>query len=159
EPGCPARLLPSPWSERGFSMMKQLIALGLAAPLLAGLGAWTGAGEPKTEDRSLAEVKRRLAEISGGAAALPKKGDRAAERLAALRRLNAYRYLSGAPADAVLDDQMNREAEAAAALCQRIGRLDHNPPNPGMKEEEYKLALKGVNSCNLHQGQGSLVEA
>src|SRR5262249_53377270 len=49
--------------------------------------------------------------------------------------------------------------EAAAALCQRIGRLDHNPPNPGMKEDEYKLALKGVHSCNLHQGQANLVEA
>ena len=60
--------------------MKQSIAVSLAALLLAGVGARTCGGEAKTEDRSLAEIKRRLAEINGGAAALPKKGDMAAER-------------------------------------------------------------------------------
>jgi uncharacterized protein YkwD len=147
-------------------MTRKLSHAGSVAVLLAGLVALAdgrqgaaGGDAPKGAVRSLAEVKRRLAEINGGPAVAPKAGDRDAERQAALRRLNAYRYLAGAPADVVLDDRMNREAEAAAALCKRTGRLDHKPANPGMPEDEYRLALKGTSSCNLHRGQATLTDA
>jgi hypothetical protein len=103
--------------------------------------------------RTAAELKKTLQEINS----LPKEKLDAvsAERQAALRLLKSYRYLVGVPyANVVLDDELNRYSQAAARLCQKIGRLDHHPKNPGLPEEEYQVALKGVVSSNLHWGGG-----
>jgi len=76
------------------------------------------------------------------------------KRVDAVRRLNAYRYLAGVPHDVTLKLEYCEYAEAAAEICARIGRLDHNPPNPGMPEEQYQKALTGARNANLHMGAG-----
>jgi hypothetical protein len=64
--------------------------------------------------------------------------------------VKAYRYLAElAYQNVTLDPEYNKLASAAAALCDRIGRLDHTPANPGLPEKEYKYAYKGTTSCNL----------
>ncbi len=78
-----------------------------------------------------------------------------ANNVAALRRLNAYRYLAGAPHDVTLGAEFCDLARAAADICARIGRLDHHPENPGMPEDEYRKALNGTTHANLHVGGGT----
>jgi hypothetical protein len=108
--------------------------------------------------RTLDEVKKALAEI---AAPPEKKPDAAtAERQAALRRLKAYRYLSGVPHDdLVLDDDLNAACDAGARLCEKLGRLEHTPKNPGWPEDEFRLAYRGTSQSNLGFGYRSLVDA
>ncbi|MFQ5843599.1 MAG: hypothetical protein ACE5JG_01275, partial [Planctomycetota bacterium] len=76
------------------------------------------------------------------------------ERLAiALKRLKAYRYLAGVPwKDLELDAQLCRYAEAGARLCERVGRLSHTPPNPGLPAAEYRFGRTGTLNCNLSGG-------
>lgn len=75
------------------------------------------------------------------------------QRDAALRRLMAYRYLSGlAWDDLELDESYNAHCLAAAFLLERIGRLDHTPENPGLPEDEYRFAYTGTSSSNLAIG-------
>lgn len=75
-------------------------------------------------------------------------------RLAALRRLMAYRYLCMLRfQDMVLDPTMNELCEAAAKVCERIGRLDHTPPKPqGMDDETYRKGYQGASHSNLSMG-------
>lgn len=99
--------------------------------------------------RTVEEIQRALAEIN--AAPAKELSGAAAERDAALRRLKSYRYLVGVPyANVVLDDELNRSAAAAARVCEKLGRLDHNPPNPGLPEEEYNLGRASARKSNLH---------
>src|SRR5262245_49666965 len=92
--------------------------------------------------RTLDEVRKQLAEL----AKLSAEADKGkAERLAALNRLRAYRFLASVPwEDVTLDDHMNRAAQAAADLCAKLGRIDHAPKNPGLSEAEFKLAYEGT---------------
>lgn len=84
----------------------------------------------------------------------------AEERTAALGRLKAYRYLCGVPYEnIVLDDDMNKACLAGAKLCEKIGRLEHKPGNPGLPEADYKIAYLGTSKSNLYQGFPSLVRA
>lgn len=72
------------------------------------------------------------------------------DRQAALKRLQAYRYLCELPyEDMALDPAMNEATEAAARLLEVIGHLDHTPPNPGIPEEEYRLGYRGTSHSNL----------
>jgi hypothetical protein len=104
--------------------------------------------------RTREQIARKIAEITAPAKT---KSDQAAERDDALRRLRAYRYVSEVPyEDVVLDEEMNRLTDAAARICETIGRIDHKPPNPGLPEAEYKLAFKGASSSNLAYGIRSL---
>jgi hypothetical protein len=107
-----------------------------------------GAAKAPTAD----EIKKKLAEIM-----TPKDG--AGEREAALRRLKAYRFLAGLPYDITLDDEYNAACEAGAKLCAKLGKLDHTPDNPGLPEDDYKLAFKGTSKSNLGQGHRSLEHA
>ncbi len=62
-----------------------------------------------------------------------------------VRRLMAYRYLCDVPfADMRVDEEMTRQAQAAADICQKLGRLSHKPDNPGLDDEQYKLAKLGA---------------
>lgn len=99
--------------------------------------------------RGADQLRRKLEEIE--AAPAGEKADTlAGNRAAGLRRLKAYRYLCGVPyEDLVLDDDLNRYAEAASRVCEKLGRLDHEPPNPGLPEDEYRLGRKGAGSSNL----------
>ena len=75
-----------------------------------------------------------------------------------LRQLKIYRYLCDVPwRELQLDAEMNRLADAGAALCERIGRLDHTPENPGLPEDEYKTGYRGTSNSNLYQGQEDIV--
>jgi len=97
--------------------------------------------------RTLDEIKKKLTEIYNV------KGSGDAERDAALKKLKAYRYLAEVPYETLeLDEQYNKGAQAAAAICEKLNRLDHNPPNPGLPEAEYKFAAKGAGSSNLSMG-------
>jgi hypothetical protein len=57
-------------------------------------------------------------------------------------------------ADLALVDTFNRHADAGSKLCERIGRLDHTPENPGLPEDEYAFAYTGTSRSNLFQGNG-----
>jgi hypothetical protein len=81
-------------------------------------------------------------------------------REAALRRLKCYRYVCEVPYEnLVLDEEMNKICQAGAELCQKIGRIDHKPPNPGIPEADYKVAFNGTSKSNLAQGQPNLIRA
>lgn len=88
-----------------------------------------------------AEIKRRVADPAAHA-----------EREAAARNLNGYRYLCGLPFDVGLDRAHIAYAEAGSDLLKAIGRLDHTPANPGMPEQEYKAGYKGTSSSNIFMG-------
>ncbi len=106
-------------------------------------------GEP-VFPRTLMQLRAALAKIEAGPATEKKLDALATERQAALRRLKAYRYLVGVPYDNLeLDEEMNRLCAAGARLCEKVGRLDHTPPNPGWPDAEYKRAYRGTSESNL----------
>jgi hypothetical protein len=109
------------------------------------------------ETRTADDIKKKLAEITAAPAKEP--AGMAAERGAALRRLNAYRYLAGVPYDVTLDDDYNAACEAGAKLCAKMGRLAHTPENPGLPKEEFDLAFKGTSRSNLGAGYPTLSRA
>lgn len=123
----------------------RLILVGL--PLL--VAASSPAAAQETAKRSLAEIRKTLAAIEKG----PRRVGRSekAQQAAALKRLKAYRYLAGVPyKHLTLDESLNDYAKAAAMLCRKLGRLDHNPTvNPGLSAEAFAKGRKGTRSCNL----------
>jgi hypothetical protein len=108
----------------------------------------------KYHPRSKAEIEERLRALmavkpaAGGALAN-------ADNIYAVNRLNTYRYLCGIDADVKLDAGLCETAEAGAALCQKIGRLDHTPANPGMPEAQFKKGYEGTSKSNLAMGGGT----
>ncbi|MFO1050755.1 MAG: hypothetical protein U1F36_00905 [Planctomycetota bacterium] len=80
--------------------------------------------------------------------------DHEAERLAALRRLQAFRALCRLPYEEMsLEPRWNELCDAGAALCAHIGHLDHTPKRPDdFDEERYKLAYEGTSHSNLSVG-------
>jgi hypothetical protein len=106
--------------------------------------------------KSLEQIKTTLAEIQRSSE--PKGSD--PERESALRRLKAYRYLCDVPYDDLtLDDEYNKFALAGAKLCEKIGRIEHTPANPGLPKEEYDVGFTGTSHGNLASGQLSLMQA
>jgi hypothetical protein len=102
--------------------------------------------------KSLEEIRTTLNDVLAAPAEKP-AGALAAERAAALRRLQAYRYLVDLPYDNLrLDDDLNEAAQAAAKICEKLRRLDHAPKNPGWPKEEFDLAFKGASHSNLAFG-------
>jgi uncharacterized protein YkwD len=126
------------------------------AALLA-LPALAPAADEPAKPRTADEVKKKLAEITTAPAKAP--GGLEGERAAALRRLNAYRYLAGVPHDVELDDDANAACQAGARLCAKLGRIEHQPSNPGLPEDEFKLAFKGTSRSNLAGGYPTLSRA
>jgi len=85
------------------------------------------------------------------AAARDGGNDSQADREAAVRRLIEYRYLCFVPHEGiVLDAQYNAHAEAACGILKEIGRLDHDPPNPGWPADRYALARRGAGASNIY---------
>jgi hypothetical protein len=78
-----------------------------------------------------------------------------AEAVAAVRRLNAYRFLCGLPANVTLDPDQTFYAEAAAKLLKAVGKLDHTPANPGVPDQEYKDGYNGTSHSNIFQASDS----
>jgi hypothetical protein len=107
--------------------------------------------------RGLEQIKKELARIG---AAPPRGAKKPPEREVALRRLRAYRYLAGVPYDnLILNGGMSAAARAASRICDRLGRMDHAPPNPGLPEAEYRAAFRGAAGSNLAMGFDSLAAA
>lgn len=88
-----------------------------------------------------ADIKRRVADPTAQA-----------EREAAVRNLNGYRYLCGLPFDVGLDRAHIAYAEAGSDLLKAIGKLSHTPANPGMPEDQYKAGYKGTSGSNIYMG-------
>ena len=103
--------------------------------------------------RSLEQIKKTLATILTGDA-------NADERTQALRRLKAYRYLADVPyKDLVLDENYNNICLAGAKLCEKLGKLEHYPKNPGMPADEFKRVFEGTSRSNLGWGLPNLAAA
>ncbi len=106
---------------------------------------------PRTRD----EIAREIEDAFSTNDPLEKvEGDEKAKaRGESLRRLKAFRAVVGVPwREMRLDARMNAHGDAGAALCERIGRLDHTPANPGMPEEKYKFGYTGTSNSNLYVG-------
>jgi hypothetical protein len=107
--------------------------------------------------RSPAQIKKKLAEIDPEHKTRP--ANETAERESALRRLKAYRYLAGVPYENLaLDSELNSACLAGAKLLEKIGHLDHKPPNPGLPEADYQLGFKGTSHSNIAMGLGDLAK-
>ena len=75
------------------------------------------------------------------------------DNIKAMRQLNAYRFLAGVPYDVSLKAEYCDYAYAAADICDRLGTVNHNPPNPGMTKDEYEKARFGAGHSNLGVGR------
>ena len=83
------------------------------------------------------------------------EGTNSTEVARAVRRAMQYRYLCDVPWEGLaVDAKMMAEADAAARVCEMLGRLSHQPPNPGMSEADYQLAKYGASHSNLSMGSG-----
>ncbi len=102
--------------------------------------------------RTLKETYAGLKEVLAGVGHKEAEAGFSEPQIRSVRLLNAYRFLTGVPHDVVLDAEHIRYAQAGAQLCERIGRLDHTPANPGMAEDAYQEGYKGTSSSNLAQG-------
>lgn len=104
----------------------------------------------------LAELRATLPKILAAPAEVPgaDQDPLLPQRLAALRRLQAYRYLCGLPyAGMELKPEWNELCDYGARLCQKIGRLDHTPKRPvGMDEESYRKGYRATSHSNLSAG-------
>ena len=90
--------------------------------------------------------------------ALDAADPRAADRAAALRRLQAYRALVGVPWQGMqLVPEWNVRCDAAAEVCRALGGLDHTPKKPeGFDDARFQLGYDGASHSNLAIN-GSLV--
>ncbi len=106
--------------------------------------------------RPAAEVRRRIESILSAPLpeSLPTDDPAAPRRHAALRRLQAYRYLCGVPwEDVTLDPVMTDLCNAAAEVCEKLDRLDHTPPDPGgLPPGRYEQGRRGAGNSNLYVG-------
>jgi hypothetical protein len=140
----------------GFTMIARWSCWLVGFALLCAMGgAYSGEQQhPVLQRRSLETIKKTLAAILSPA-------DRNAdEKIQALRRLKAYRYLAEVPyEDLTLDDEYNALCLAGAELCQKLGKLEHTPKNPGLPEEEFTIAYKGTSRSNLAWGRMTLPAA
>jgi major membrane immunogen (membrane-anchored lipoprotein) len=105
--------------------------------------------------RTAAEIKKAIADII----AVPKNKMSAetAEIETAFRHLKAYRYLAEVPNEKVtLDPEHIRHCVAASKICEKIGRLDHMPPNPGWPEADYQFAFEATTHSNLAKNTANL---
>lgn len=98
--------------------------------------------------RPLEEIRKTLLEIRESGLRPREKAQ--ADREQGLRVLKSYRYLVGVPwRNLRLDDDLNRRALAGVMLLEKIGRLTHTPPNPGIHEADYLYAYSGTKNSNL----------
>ena len=118
---------------------------------------------PVPEDNIRKEI-RRILRLPPAAAAAPSSTAPKPARVRrevdtpeeALRRLKAYRFLCRVPYENLrLDPKLCEHCESGAKLCERIGRIEHEPKCPkGMDQAEYRRGLTGTMHRNLHQGSG-----
>jgi len=77
-----------------------------------------------------------------------------------LRHLQVYRFLCGLKYDLELHEPFNELAQHAALVSAANRKLDHDPGRPpGMDPAVFELGSRGAGRSNLHQEQGSLLDA
>lgn len=68
----------------------------------------------------------------------------------ALKTLNAVRYIAGIGYHVTLDEEYNKQAQAASLVNAVNGSLSHFPTQPaGMKDALYELGYQGASSSNI----------
>jgi hypothetical protein len=74
-----------------------------------------------------------------------------ARRFDALKRLQEYRLLANvAWRDVELAPAYDYYCDCAGRLLERVGRLEHTPPNPGLPDDEYRDGFAGTSHSNIH---------
>lgn len=99
-------------------------------------------------------LKAQLKEINSRKADKNKTKFTSKAHTAAVNLLNSYRCLVGLAFDVELKDSYCETAQAGAELCNKIGKLDHTPKNPGLPEDVYKAGYEGTSKSNLSMGRG-----
>lgn len=78
----------------------------------------------------------------------------------ALNMTNFIRYISYLPSDIKLDEQFNKEAQAASVVNAANSILTHYPNKPtGMDNTLFELGANGAKSSNLGSGYRSIVNS
>jgi hypothetical protein len=100
------------------------------------------------------DVRTKIERILALPAPVEASDARSAERWAALRRLQAYRYLCGVPwEEMTLDPVWNDLCDAASEVCEKLGQLSHTPPDPGgLAPGRYEKGRQGAGHSNLSMG-------
>ncbi|HSU66667.1 MAG TPA: toxin-antitoxin system YwqK family antitoxin [Tepidisphaeraceae bacterium] len=108
--------------------------------------------------RELARIAAAKVPTAPASATIPPHdgtGDTPESREEAVRKLMQYRYLSNVPYENMaLDPVYCAHDEAATAILNAIGKLDHTPANPGWPNDKYKFAYAGTSHSNLYGGGG-----
>jgi hypothetical protein len=72
------------------------------------------------------------------------------QRFAALKRLQEYRLLAGvAWQDLELVPRYDYYCDCGSRLLDKVGHLDHTPPNPGVPDSDYHDGYTGTSNSNL----------
>ena len=101
------------------------------------------------ETRKLGPGDKPIPKHPGGNVSQP-------DRENAVRLLMEYRNLCYVSSEALqLDPYYNAETEAAVGILDAIGKLSHNPDNPGWPDADYEIAKAGCGHSNLYGGGGS----
>jgi hypothetical protein len=97
------------------------------------------------------DLRRTLVGILANPAPDEDPKDLKAMRAAALRRLQAYRALCGVPwQELALDSGFNDLCQAASEVCNKLGQISHDPPDPGgLPPGRYQQGRLGAASSNL----------
>ncbi len=75
------------------------------------------------------------------------------QQAAAIRRLIKYRLVCGLANPIVAFDREEAIlAQRASEVCHALGRLSHEPPNPGLPEDIYQQGAEGAIRSNLGRG-------
>jgi len=126
------------------------LLLAAAAPAAAA----PGDPDPALYPRKLTEIKAMLDVLAPDG-----PGPRDLQHVY-LQRLRQHRYVCGVPFDDIQGDARYEVlARHAALICNRLGKLTHNPERPGgMTEEAYALGKEGAATSNLFAGLTQPVE-
>ncbi|MEI8195217.1 MAG: hypothetical protein WCI73_04850 [Phycisphaerae bacterium] len=108
---------------------------------------------PSIMARGLAEIRKTKIQMVAAEGPLPThKGEVPADRDAAVRLVMEYRYLCFVPPELALDARYNAHDEAAATILAQLGKLSHDPSNPGWPEADFQFAHTGCASSNIYMG-------
>jgi hypothetical protein len=118
-------------------------------------------GKPLITSKTPDEIEADLAMVDRAPVAEPRWKESEFAALSfelqarALRRLRAYRYLSGVPWDVDLDPSMAEVCTAASQLLQVVGHLTHTPDRPpGVSDALYKTGYEGTSHSNIYENTG-----